>query len=449
MLYCSSGLSECIIRDVLLPQNYLFRAKVKEGYGHEEAGYCKGRHVDRSRRCGHGDESGYCTTVDGRDTKPFKFDNTKEGFDTLWDMTVTSKNRFTCDEVIVGYESTGPYGESFLHYLGKKDVRMVQVNPMHTKRVKEIHDNSPLKTDDKDPRVIADIIKLGRSLSVVIPKGDAAYSRRLNNSRERHVRERTALLNQLQQLVFLVFPEFRQVFKNIQCMTPLYLLTHYLTPEIIGKLKKEELGEEIRKKSRGKLKESHAGLLINHAKNSVGIREGTAGVSMDIRHILIQLELVNRLIAEIEDEMETALGRIPYSSKLCSIKWLGVVSVAGIIGEVGDFKKFRTRGEIMTLAGLDLYEISSGKWKGQRRISKRGRSLLRKILYYEAIQMIRKNGIMHEYYTRLTDGGMTRMKALVAVSQKLLGIIYAIVRDDSKYLANFESIKRQVIKKAA
>jgi transposase len=253
----------------------------------------------------------------------------------------------------------------------------------------------------------------------------------------------------LQQLVFLVFPEFRRVFKNIKCRTPLYLLTHYPTPDAIGVLDKDYLGGELKKKSRGKFREHHADMLINLAKDSVGIREGTEGVSMDIRHILVQLELVNRLIAEIEDEMETALGRIPYSSKLLSIKGFGVVSVAGIIGEVGDFKKFRTREEIMKLAGLDLYEISSGKWKGQRRISKRGRSLLRKILYYVAIQTIRKNGIMHEYYTRLTDGGMTRMKALVAVSRKLLGIIYAIVRDDSEYLVNLESIKRHVIKKAA
>ena len=70
---------------------------------------------------------------------------------------------------------------------------------MHTKRVKEINDNSPLKTDEKDPRVIADIIRWGHALSIVIPEGDAAYLRRLNNSRERHVRERTALVNQLQQ----------------------------------------------------------------------------------------------------------------------------------------------------------------------------------------------------------------------------------------------------------
>ena len=45
---------------------------------------------------------------------------------------------------------------------------------MHTKRMKEVNDNSPLKTDDKDPRVIADIIRLGHALTVVVPEGDAA-----------------------------------------------------------------------------------------------------------------------------------------------------------------------------------------------------------------------------------------------------------------------------------
>jgi transposase len=93
----------------------------------------------------------YCTTTDGRDTKPFKFDNKREGFDKLWDMIGISKDSFACDEVIVGYESTGPYAEPLLHYLRNKSVTIVQVNPMHTKRVKEINNNSPLKTDDKDP----------------------------------------------------------------------------------------------------------------------------------------------------------------------------------------------------------------------------------------------------------------------------------------------------------
>jgi len=393
--------------------------------------------------------TGYCTTLDGRSTQPFRFDNTKEGFEKFWCMTIASKTRFGCDEVLVGYESTGPYAEPLVHYLANKQVKIVQVNPMHTKKMKEVNDNSPLKTDDKDPRVIADIIRLGRALTLVVPEGDAAYLRRLNNARERHVGEQTAFLNQLQQLVFLIFPEFKTVLKNMKGKTAQHILKIYTTAERIGTLSKEVLGEEMRKWSMGKFGVKDAESLIGLARETVGIKEGIAGISMDIRHILMQLEAEVRFISEIEAEMGATLERIPCAVRLLSIKGLGIVSVAGLIGEVGDFSKFSTQSEIMKLAGLDLYEISSGKRKGQRRISKRGRSLLRKILFYAAIQMIRKNGIMHEYYTRLTGRGMERMRALIAVSRKLLRIIHAIVRDNRDYVGQYQAPERRVMKKAA
>ena len=393
--------------------------------------------------------TGYCTTPDGRDIKPFKFGNTREGLDKLWSLVVVNKNRFKCNEVIVGYESTGPYAEPLVHSLMNKPVRIVQVNPMHTKRMKEVNDNSPLKTDDKDPRVIADIIRLGRALSIIVPEGDAAYLRRLNNARERHVGEQTALLNQLQQMVFLIFPEFMSVFKNMKGKTARRILRNYTTPENIGALDRDTLGDEMRKQSMGRFGKNDAEIIIGLARDTIGIKEGLAGIAMDIHHILMQLEAEARFIAEIETEMATALERIPFSPRLLSIKGLGTVSVAGLIGEVRDFTKFKTQSEIMKLAGLDLYEISSGKRKGQRRISKRGRSLLRKILYYAAIQMIRKNGIMCDYYTRLTNRGMLRLKALVAVARKLLGIIHAIVRDNRDYVGAYYAPKRRMIKKAA
>ena len=393
--------------------------------------------------------TGYCTTIDGRDIKPFRFENTRKGFDTFWHMIVASKNKYGCTEVMVGYESTGPYAEPLAQYLMDKPVTMVQVNPLHTKRLKEVNDNSPRKTDDKDPRVIGDVLRLGHALSVVVPEGDAAYLRRLNNARERHVGERTALLNQIQQLVFLIFPEFKTVFNDVTVKTARHILKRYTTPDRIGTLDKDELGEEIGRRSMGKFRVKEAELLINLARDTVGIKEGVAGIVLDIQHILVQLEAVNGFIDEIETEMKKALGRIPYSARILSMKGLGVVTVAGLIGEVGDFSKFRTQAEIMKLAGLDLFEISSGKRKGQKRISKRGRSLLRKILYNAAVSTIRKNGIMCGYYASLIGRGMVRTSALIVVAKKLLRIIHAMLRDDRDYIPNYESPERVVIKKAA
>ena len=392
---------------------------------------------------------GCCVAADGRSTKTFRFDNTREGLDTLWNMVLASKTRFQCNEVIIGYESTGPYGEPLIQSLKQKPATIVQVNPLHTKRMREINDNSPLKTDRKDPRVIADVIRIGHALSVVVPEGDAAYLRRVNNARERHIRERTALLNQLQQFVFLIFPEFTRIIKTIYSKTALHILKKYTTPAKVCSENAEELGGEIRKCSMGKFGVEHAAALINFAKTTIGIQEGLDGLVMDIQHALVQLEMVDSLIAELEQEMETTLQRIPYSRKLLSIKGFGIVTVAGLIGEIGDFTKFTTQSEIAKLAGLDLYEVSSGKRRGQRRISKRGRSLLRKILYYAAMQTIRKNGIMHDYYQRLIGRGMKSMMALVAVSRKLLRIIFAIVRDDTEFILNHESQRKEEMRRAA
>ena len=71
----------------------------------------------------------------------------------------------------------------------------------------------------------------------------------------------------------------------------------------------------------------------------------------------------------------------PYKNSILSLKGIGEITAAGLIGEVGDFAKFKTISEITKLAGLDLFEVSSGKHKGQQHISKRGRPLMRKLLF--------------------------------------------------------------------
>ncbi len=91
----------------------------------------------------------------------------------------------------------------------------------------------------------------------------------------------------------------------------------------------------------------------------------------------------------------------------------------------------------MKLAGLDLFEISSGKHKGNRHISKRGRPLLRKLLYFAAINTVRKGGVMHTCYQRHLQRGMPKTKALIAIARKLLGILFALVRDHREYVENY------------
>jgi transposase len=390
--------------------------------------------------------TGYLRCPDGTEIKPFEFSNNHQGFDHLWERIYRTMKTKNLEDVVVGIESTGSYAEPVLHYLMRKPVKLVQVNPLHTKRLKELHGNSPNKTDYKDPQVIADIIELGHSLTVVIPEGASAELRRLTQARERALERRTAALNQLQGLICVIFPEFLQVVKDIKTKTSYHLLKHFPSPQDIVKLGVEALRETIRKTSRGRLGKEHAEALYEAARRSVGIQEGLASMLLEIRQLVAVVEEAERSIAEFEDRMRYHLKEIPYSRFLLSIQGIGEITIAGLIGEVGDFRKFKTAPEIIKLAGLDLFEVSSGKHKGQRHISKRGRSLMRKLLFFAAINVIHKGRCMHERYQRYLQRGMPRIKALIAVARKLLSILFALVRDHSEYVSNYEDIR---IKKVA
>ena len=204
--------------------------------------------------------TGYYRCTDGTDVQSFEFFNNGHGFQKLWERICWAMKTYQLEDVVVGFESTGPYAEPLLHYLRRKPVRLVQVNPMHTKRLKELQGNSPNKTDRKDPKVIADIIELGHALTVVVPEGAAAELRRLTQARERGSQRRTALFNQLQHLVFVLFPEFLQVMKDIKTKSAQYLLKHYPTPQdivdsgiealslILGRISRGQLGVERAKR---------------------------------------------------------------------------------------------------------------------------------------------------------------------------------------------------------
>lgn len=382
---------------------------------------------------------GYFRAPNGEEVKPFRFYNFRSSFEEFWGKMCQFRTEQGLNDTVIGFESTGPYAEPLFHYLRKQSVKLVQVNPMHTKRLKELTGNSPNKTDKKDPRVIADVICLGHALTLIVPEGPAAELRRLTQARERAMKSHTAMINQLQHLIFVIFPEFLSVMK-MGTKSAIYLIKNYTAPESIFAMGFESLAMVLKKISRGKLGKERAKELFETASNSIGIYEGRESIIFEIAHLVSKIENEGRFIDNLEEQMADYLEQISYSDSLLSIKGIGIITVAGLIGEVGDFRKFKTISEIMKLAGLDLYEVSSGKHKGQRHISKRGRSLMRKLLFFAAINAVKSNGIMHERYQEMLNRGMPKIRALIAISRKLLKIIFAIARDNTKYMKDYSQV---------
>ncbi|MCL0040028.1 transposase [Thermodesulfovibrionales bacterium] len=93
--------------------------------------------------------SGYCRCPDGTDIKPFEFFNTGRGFQEFWEKICHMKTTHGLEDMVVGFESTGPYAEPLLHFLRKRKARLVRVNPLHTKRLKELQEIQILDKENR------------------------------------------------------------------------------------------------------------------------------------------------------------------------------------------------------------------------------------------------------------------------------------------------------------
>lgn len=372
---------------------------------------------------------------DGHISKPFSFKNTREGFTDLTDRILKLIKDGNYHSAVVGLESTGHYWKPLAYYLdGFTDLRLVQVNPAHVKKAKEIYDGSPGKTDQKDPGVIAMLIQMGKFQKLVLPKGEFASLRIYARQREQKVVEFGIQRNILHSLVDTIFPEYGSIFQKLESKTSLYILERYSTPECLVNQGLTKLTAVLRKTSRGQLSTDRAQKLFNAARSSVGIKEGIESVVYAMRSTVSNIKRVQREISEIEKLMINSLRKISYAEQLLSIHGIGPVSLSLILGEIGDIRRYRKAEEILKLAGLNLYEISSGQHKGRRRISKRGRPLLRKTLFYAALRMVKTKGVFRLDYLRLTENNkMHKTKAMVALSRKLLRVIFALARDNVSF----------------
>ena len=377
---------------------------------------------------------------DGSFSKAFKFTSDVVGFSSFKEWLDQWYTQDGFSRFLIGMEPTGHYWMTLAYWLRKQAIEIVQVNPLHTHKAKDLYDNTPGKTDKKDARVIADLVSQGKFLNCIIPQGRYADLRYLVLLRQRLVRERTRQVNTMHRVLDVLFPEFTRVFKNLQTKTSLYLLRYYCTPALLLAGSRSRLVRRLRKISRGKLRMEKVAQLYEWARSSVGVGEGIEGLQVILFKALLRYGQLVQEIRALEVRLEELVYGLPETVYLRSVKGIGLVTVATILGETGGLNHYRSAEEVIKLAGLNLYELSSGKHRGKRRITRRGRSVLRAGLYRAAVGVVRRGGPLHDFYQRLRDRGKYGTVALVAVACKLMRLLFALVRDRRCYTSDYVPI---------
>ena len=390
--------------------------------------------------------------------KALSFTNNRQGFENIVARIEKECNnkllRHPIDNVVIGMEPTGHYWKALANYLMNKDYRVVGVNPYHTKKSKELDDNSPTKSDKKDAITIARLVKDGRFFDPYLPKEEYGELRGLTNARVSVMKRQSAVKNTITAILDEYFPEIWTVFKNpLNGKASRQILRSCPFPVLILALGENGVLAEIKKAVKKTVGMKKARELTAAAKDSVGVQYGLTAANMRLSCLLDELELSERQLCEIEQMMEAELLKTGYAVQMLQIKGIGVVTAASFLGEVGDPLRFQNPRQIARYAGYNLVEDSSGKNKSGTCISKRGRKQLRSILYQMAFTMISQNAEMKALYRHLTtrkNNPLKKKQALVVVSKKIITVIYSLLKKKADYKPELVlgAVRKEMIKAA-
>ena len=381
--------------------------------------------------------------------RAFRFSNTNVGFLSFlrWLEEMTKKTGMK--KIIVGCEPTGCYWLTFQKFLQNHDIQLVTVNPHSVKRSKELDDNSPEKSDLKDPKTIAGLVKDGRFSTSYLPEGIYAEIREASVCRDQIMKQHVRLSNQIQGWLEKYFPEYFECYKDWDSASGLMVLQHAPLPQDIIKLGAGGINEIWRKAKVRAAGIKRAMTLIEAAQNSVGLTGGEAA-RLEIWILVTDYTAKAEQLKRLEEYLEEKVMEVPNVEKLLAIKGVGLSTVTGFVAEVGDIGRFTDPRQVQKLAGLEITKISSGKRKGQPGISKRGRRKLRRTMYESARALINWNPAFLDvflYYRNRTRRPLGSMQAKIAVACKAIRVFFVILQTGCEF--DEERFRKDIIRPEA
>ncbi len=370
-----------------------------------------------------------------RDSRPLQVATTRHGFETALEF-IRAQLGDRSGEILVGIEFAGMYGFTLAQFLRAADerVQIVSVLPSHTKRWKEVTHRQPLKTDAKDAVGITDLAAQGHFVSFPYLTPVYAELRYLLSAREKLSTLRRGVITRIRSTLDVVFPEFPTLFASPVTRTARAVLREFPGPDALRRATRRRVVALLRRESRNHLGEELYERLMEAATHTVALPSAQGAMRDELPLLIARLELYEQQMRTIEGAMMQRMAELPAAQALLTIPFVAPVSAAVFLGSIGDPQAYDSSRQILALAGLTLVERSSGIRTGEKRISKRGRPVLRKHAHMFAVRSVLRGGIYREEYERLlARNGRRAMPALTAIARKGLRLFYAVARSEQPW----------------
>ena len=376
----------------------------------------------------------------GKHVDRFHFSQDRGGYDFFLKRMAGLRQKHAGADLAVAMEPTNYFWKLLARELEAQGISYHLVNAYTVKKHREGDQLEISKDDRRDARQIAELSRTGHYTQTRLQRGAYEELRQYGTvydqlqksiRRERHV---------LWGLAGQVFPEVFQVFARLEGEACQALLRQRAVAAQIRQVSAEALVSEVRGAFRGqrlmvkKLYRAH-----QVAQNSIGVVEGCAAIQLAIRLHLDSLQALEAQLARVKQAMTSCVATLPEAPYLQS--FLGGLSTALLLAEVGDPQRYQAASQWVKLAGIQPTPNTSGqKQRSRTPMSHHGRARLRTLLYFTCLRRIQYDAHFAKLYAHLQHrkhNPLTKMQAVGVLMNKQLHILWALMHNHSFYDPSF------------
>lgn len=322
----------------------------------------------------------------------------------------------------VAMESSGTYGDSFRYQLGLRGISVYRINAKHSHDGHEMYDGVPSAHDAKSSAVIADLHRWGKSSLWLDHEESRKTLRAAVRIMDLHNDTYYRYLNKLESLLARHWPEALVHF-DLKSVSLAELISTFGSAQAVCS-HTDEAKTLLRKTGGYFLKSEKIDALLNSAAETLGVPPNAQERIM-LQEVAYEL---NRCRKKAQKEKNHIKKMTKDNVEVQRMKKaVGETTAAVIHALVGDFRNYSSSQAVLKAMGLNLKEKSSGKHKGQLKITKRGSGVCRRYMYLAAMRLTQNDDLVGKWYEKKIerDGGL-KMKALVAVMRKLVKALWHV-----------------------
>jgi transposase len=333
--------------------------------------------------------------------------------------------------VEVVMEPSGTYGDVLRHQLEQDAFPVFMVSGKRTHDAKEIFDGVPSLHDAKAAAIIARLHADGLSTKLRDEGPDRRQLRAALAIMDLHQERYLQLVHRLESWLARYWPELPTLLQ-LTSSSLMALLARIGGPADVA-AQPEQATKLLLGISHRLVADDKVAAVMASARSSVGVP--LVGLERDaLMAIAEDAYRAHRAFATTK----TQVDRLVVGTKAATLApVVGHTTAGAIYAEVGDAESYPSARAFLKAMGLNLKEKSSGTVQGQLKITKRGPSRVRQLLWLAVFRWIQSDPIANAWYQRKKqrDGGRAS-RAAVALMRKLAKALYHVGRG-----ATFDSRK--------